>query len=271
MNAFLAIFTYFSYFFILVMYSIKIVKYLRFPVHLRWELYPFSKNILSFLKEYILFESYYKWKKSYWLALYISHIGFVLLIFFQMFGFIGSLAEISGIDISSTSDNFPGISIYYAAIISGAICFIAGIVGSIGLFTKRLTDSNLRAYASPEMYFGYIFNLILSLVGLYVWCYVDPSFQKYREFWKGMITFKPVTVEPSLALLIIILSLHLIYLPFTRAFHYISRIFAYFLIRWDDKPNIRGSKLEHTLQALLNQNISWAAPHIKAGKKWNEQ
>ncbi|RPJ54852.1 MAG: hypothetical protein EHM12_13235 [Dehalococcoidia bacterium] len=298
MNIFLAIFTYFSYIFIIAMYTIKAVKYLRLPTHLRWELYPvmhekqyqyggsyfehvdwqtrirqkhFVKSILFFSKEYVFFGSYLRWKKSYWVVLYICHIGFIMLIVFQIFCFVSSIVAVYGVEISPRSHNIAGKIFYYFVLLSGVICFMSGTIGNIGLFIKRMADENLKAYASPDMYFGYTFNLILFLFGLYVWYYVDPAFSGYMGFWRGLITLKPVTVEPALAVFIIILALHLIYLPFTRAFHYISRIFAFFLILWDDEPNVRGSKLEHNLQALLNQKVSWSAPHIKAGKTWGEQ
>jgi len=298
MDIFLAIFTYFSYAFIITAYSIKALRYLRMPTHLRWELYPvmheenhqyggsyfeqvdwwiknrrkhFIKSILLFLNEYAFFGSYFRLQKSYWVVLYICHIGFILLIAFQIFCLLGAIAAVFGVEVSSKSQDITGKALYYFALLSGVICFLSGTIGSIGLFIKRLTDKNLKAYTSPEVYFGYVFNLVLSLVGLYVWYYVDPTFSQYRGFWKGLITLNPENVEPIMALFIIILALHLIYLPFTRAFHYISRIFAFFLILWDDEPNLRGSNLEKKLQALLNQNISWSAPHIKTGKTWIEQ
>ena len=39
-NVFLAISTYFGYVFVIAMYTVKAVKYLRRPRHLRWDLYP---------------------------------------------------------------------------------------------------------------------------------------------------------------------------------------------------------------------------------------
>ena len=39
MAVFLAIITYFAYLFIIGMYTRKAVKYLKLPVHLRWELF----------------------------------------------------------------------------------------------------------------------------------------------------------------------------------------------------------------------------------------
>ena len=69
---------------------------------------------------------------------------------------------------------------------------------------------------------------------------------------------------------IILFDIFLIYLPFTRSTHYITRILAYFYIRWDDEPNQRGSKLEGQINKLLAQQISWEAPHIATGKTWVE-
>ena len=69
---------------------------------------------------------------------------------------------------------------------------------------------------------------------------------------------------------IILFDIFLIYLPFTRSTHYITRILAYFYIRWDDEPNQRGSKMEKQLNDLLGQKVSWEGSHIAKGKSWVE-
>jgi len=297
MNIFLAIFTYLAYAFIFVMYTRKVVKYLRLPVHLRWELYPmpheekyhyggsyfedvdwwtktrrkrFLKSIISFFKEYLYFESYFKKQKSYWIALYAFHIGSILLIAFQVLCFLSAIALVLGIRVSAESSDFTGRAFYYLILFTGVICFISGIFGSIGLSIKRLSDENLRFYASPAMYFGYSFNLLLFLSVFYAWYFADPTFSGYRQFWVGLITFSPAHVEPAWAIYIIFIALHLIYLPFTQVFHYISRIFVFFLIRWDDKPNLRGSNLEKEIERLLEQRVTWQGPHVRHGKSWRQ-
>ena len=62
MSVLLAILTYFAYVFIVAMYSVKLVKIARMPVHLRWELYPVASE-----KESKYGGSYYgdveQWKK----------------------------------------------------------------------------------------------------------------------------------------------------------------------------------------------------------------
>jgi nitrate reductase gamma subunit len=298
MNALLAIFTYFAYIFIVVMYTKKAVKWLGMPTHIRWDLYPVSheenyqyggsyfehmdwwtrarkkrllRSTILFLKEYLYLESYWKKKKGYWSVLYLSHIGYILLIIFQALCFFSAIFTISGVSVSAGSPDFTGRTFYYLVLFAGVICFVSGMVGSIGLLAVRLIDKDLKLYTSPSIFFGYGFHFALFLSGFYCWFFVDPTFFEYRQFWVGLLTFSPASVKPAWGIYIIISGLHLIYLPYTRAFHYVTRFFAFFLIRWDDEPNVRGSELEKRLQKLISQQkVTWSAPHIKSGETWLE-
>lgn len=229
------------------------------------------KSIIFLLKEYLYLKSYLKRQKSYWSVLYASHIGYILLIIFQVLCFLSAIITISSISVSAVSSDLTGKASYYSVLFAGIICFISGSLGNIGLFIIRLFDKDLRLYASPVMFFGYGFHFMLFFSGFYSWYFVDPTFSEYRQFWVGLVTFRPVSVKPAWAIYIIISALHLIYLPYTRAFHYITRFFAFFLIRWDDEPNLRGSELEKKLQELLDQKITWSGPHIESGGTWKEQ
>ena len=271
---------------------------MRLPTHLRWELYPVMheenyqyggsyfeqvdwwtrlqrkhsmRSFLFLLKEYLTLGEYFKRNKSYWYSLYPWHIGFILIITFHILCFFSAVIMTAGVNVSPSSQDTTGLLFYYLVLLTGVVSFIAGSFGSLGIFVKRLTDKDLKAYAAPINYFTYIFTFIVFISGLYAWYFVDPALSEYREFWKGLITFKFINVEFGAAAHIMLFNLFLIYLPFTRSMHYITRFFAFYLIRWDDEPNIRGSKLERKLQALLNQKVSWSAPHIKTGKTWGEQ
>ncbi len=288
MSALIAIFTYFSYIFIIVAYTIKIVRYLRLPIHLRWELYPviheenyyyggsyfeyinwwtkkrqrsLLRSLIYLMREYLYMGSYLKSNVYYWLFLYLSHISYILLIVLQAIIILSSLLKTIGIDTS----------LYGLAEFVGPVCFITGIAGNMGLLIFRIVKDELRLYTSTFMYLGYIFHLILCLSGLAMWLHDDNPFLQYENFWKGLFTFSPVGITPLLTCFIILINLHLIYLPFTRAIHYITRLFAFFMIRWDDKPNIKGSELEKRLLNAFEQKVTWSAPHIYSEKKWNEQ
>jgi len=297
MRILLAVATYVGYIFIVMMYTIKIVKYLNLPLHLRSEIYPvrsdkqghqeksylenlewwtkpreedFLRKTLYLIKEYFLLSDYFRWDKGYWLFLYPWHIGFIFIITFHILSFFSAFAEVLGVPVEANSPNVIGTAMYYLSLGIGVTSFVAGLFGSIGIMIKRLLDEKLREYATPLNYFTYVFLLAVFLTGLSSWYFADPSFHEYRAFWKGLITFKPVTVEMAAAVHILLFAFLLIYLPFTRSLHYITRFFGFFLIRWDDKPNLRGSTLEKEIERLLDQKVTWQAPHVRQGQSWRQ-
>ena len=130
MDVFMAMLTYFGYVFVTAMYTVKAVKYVHLPRHLRWELYPviheekyryggssfeelnqiegsrrkaWLRSIWFLLKEYLTLGEYFKRRKGYWLALYPWHIGFILIICFHIFTFFAALAMVLGLPVASDS------------------------------------------------------------------------------------------------------------------------------------------------------------------------
>jgi hypothetical protein len=77
-------------------------------------------------------------------------------------------------------------------------------------------------------------------------------------------------VEPATASHILLFSLLLIYLPFTRSLHYITRLFGFLFIRWDDKPNLRGGAIEKKVEEMGHLKVGWEGPHIKPDLTWKE-
>ncbi|OGN98990.1 MAG: hypothetical protein A2Y89_00170 [Chloroflexi bacterium RBG_13_51_18] len=297
MNIFLVALTYFAYIFIILMYAVKVIKIARLPVHLRWELYPVisepkgrygsayiederewrknhgktvRKGIIYLLKENLKFSEYFKSNRWYWLVLFPWHIGFILIIVFHILCFFGALVMIAGNPVAADSVYILGKIFYYGILVCGVISFITGAFGSAGLIIKRLADRDLRAFATPQNYLNYVFTLVVFLSGIYAWIFADPTFYQYREFWRGVVTLNPVSVEPATAAHIILFDMFLIYLPFTRSMHYITKFFAFLWVRWDDRPNFRGSKVESDIKGLLDKPVSWSAPHIKSGRTWAE-
>ena len=297
MRILLAIAMYFGYLFIIVMYSAKLVKYLKLPMHLRSEVYPVIpgdqtsreksyyenlgwwtkprrrsnlRRVWFLISDYFVLSEYFRRDPGYWFVLYPWHIGFITIITFHILSFFGALFSVLGIPVTRESSSVVGTVMYYLCLSTGAISFTAGLFGSIGVFVKRLATKDLRDYATPQTYFTYLLLLAVFLSGLYAWCFVDPTFSEYRDFWKGLITLKPIDVEPETAVHILLFAFLLMYLPFTRSLHYITRLFGFLLIRWDDEPNLKGSLIERRVNEALNQKLNWGAPHIKAGSTWKD-
>jgi nitrate reductase gamma subunit len=295
MRVFLALLTYFSYFFIVFMYTLKIVEYLKMPLHLRWELYPvipeerfkyggsymeeplfwekkrrrsLLRGLLFLLKDYFVLSEYFKRKRSYWLSLYPWHVGFITIILFHISCFFSGLLMLLGFRLSPSS-SLVGSAFYYTTVSLGLLSFLTGLFGSVGILIKRLEDADLRLYAAPMNFLTYVFTILVFSSGLYAF-FLDPSLEEYRHFWEGLLSLRFVDVSRETAIHIILFSLFLIYLPFTRSIHYITRILGFFLIRWDDRPNKRGGEIEGLLERELERKVDWAAPHVKRGVSWKE-
>jgi hypothetical protein len=66
----------------------------------------------------------------------------------------------------------------------------------------------------------------------------------------------------------VLMSALLAYVPLTHMSHFVGKYFAYHSIRWNDEPNLPGSRQEKTIRRVLNQPVSWSGPHIQGdGKK----
>jgi nitrate reductase gamma subunit len=297
MGTFIAVLTYVAYIFIVAMYTVKAVQWFKMPVHLRWDLYPVihennykyggsyyeekdwwtktrHKNLwrsLGYaLKDNFYLGEYFKRDRGYWYVLYPWHLSFILIITFHILCFFGGIAMYFGLAVTPDSPSAFGRLFYYTIFLSGVPSFILGTIGSIGLLFRRLSDEGLRLLATPMNFFNYGFFTVVFFSGFYAWAFVDPNFAEYLAYWKGLVTWKPIELHGGAAAHIIFFMLFLIYLPFTRSFHYISRLFAYFFIRWEDEPNLKGSRLEKKIEGMLGQRVTWAGPHIQTGKTWAE-
>jgi nitrate reductase gamma subunit len=293
----LQIATYIAYMFITFSYARKALKVAKMPLHLRWELYPIPfgegheyggsyleeldwwkkshstgriRGAFYLAKKYLFFGGYFKIKRDYWISLYPWHIGFYLLMGFQFLTILCAfILTFTGIEIAAGSNNALGIILYYLSLISLVTSCFLGTLGSFGLLIKRLSNADLRDYTAPSEYFGYLFFLVTFLSALVMWI-LDPTLANYRDFYRSLVTFQPVNLLPATAVFSIIYVLHMFHLPFTRSTHYITKIFAFFSVLWNDSPNLDNPKLDKKINAAFDQTVSWSAPHIQSGKKWIE-
>ncbi|TET32972.1 MAG: hypothetical protein E3J72_18235 [Planctomycetota bacterium] len=291
------IITYFAYVFVVVVYTIKVRKYFKMPQSLRWELYPVihekgykyggsyleevdwgkkprhknvGRSILHLVAKYLLMGSYFEKKRSYWFGLYSWHMGFILIILFDvLIGFEAVLMKIFGLEVSASAGVF-GQFLYYITLVIGLASFTLGAIGSILLLLQRIFDKDMREYATPQNYVNYIFFLVMFLSGWTAWIINDSTFHGFREFWVGVITFQPVHVGFWEWLHIVIFAAFLIYLPLTRSTHYITKILYYFWIKWGDTPNPGKGRMEARIKENLNYRPTWSADHYQNGETWAE-
>jgi nitrate reductase gamma subunit len=277
---------------IIIVYAVRLAKYARMPVHIRWELYPLAgeknrplggsyledrewwsspreeKSFLNEMKfmgeEVLFFKEYHRLNPSYWYYVFPFHIGVFTFAAFIALLVIGALTQIAGMEVSSISPNLWGKIVYYITPVAGSIALIFSTLGSIALLIRRMFNSDLQPYTRKIEYFNLVLVLAMFLTGLLSWIFYDPVFAIDRQYMVSLLTLSGVPGISALTISHIMLVLiTAAYLPYTNMMHFFAKWFTYHKIRWDDTPNLRGSSLESKLSPLHDLPLSWSAPHIQ--------
>ena len=256
----------------------RVVRYLRLPLPLRWELYPIPKgpcarqsyggsyfedsewwnkrptsNRLSELKfvakEVLLLGAVRDNFRTLWVWSLLLHWGLYLCVAALAIG-LGSLL----------AGSFRGANLVF--ITHGLGCFL-GVVGSAGLLLVRSTHSRLRGYTSRLTVFdllllGAIFATgLLSFerlaFGMYSFGMLSRSFQA-----NGFGFQPPLAIRLHLGLVAFFLA----YFPFTHMTHAYMKFFSWHGVRWDDTAAIHDSRVSQALAISLQRRAAWSAPHI---------
>ncbi|MHB8917370.1 MAG: respiratory nitrate reductase subunit gamma [Desulfocucumaceae bacterium] len=294
----LLLFTYFSIAAFVGVSLYKFYQLAKMPMHGRWELYPVPKEasdrrhyggsyyenlewwnkprnaslageLLDMLKEMLFIKILFVNQKRHWWISYALHLGIYLLGLWTILLLVGTITELSGLPLTTARGvnvNPWASLVYYATFISGAAGALLAVLGSASLFLRRLFNSALRKYTTPQEYFNLIFILAVVVSGLVVWS-GDPAFNYGRQIVKGMLTFTPIRADSALTLHILLLGALLIYIPRTKMSHFVGKFFSFHKVMWENEPNLRNSRMEETVKDALSYKpkASWSAPHIKPG------
>ncbi len=276
---------------------LKIIKYARMPVHLRWELYPvaheatgsygssyfenidwwdkprhtnFMGEIKFMVKEIFLFVLYYKRNKKYWYLVFPFHIGGYLLVLWFALLLVGAIMLQYGHDIVPSA-NFGSAFLYYLTLTTGSAGLVITCLGSIGLIIYKTADAGMKMYAAPMDYINLSVILVIMLTGLSSWIFFDNNFSMMREIIRGTITFTPiVNVNGITYVFVLLICLFLLYMPLTRMIHFLAKYFTYHKVLWDDEPNHRVNRMTDALRTNADRPISWSSDHVSGYSTWKE-
>jgi len=291
--------SYVSFLVAIIAMAAKALRYIKAPESMRWELYPVPHekgrseyggsyleeldwwtkprqsdtfNELKEMAEEILFlKGVKRSNRKVWIFSFPFHFGLYLSIGWLVLLLIGGILQQAGIPISASA-GIIGLIIYYATIICGYAGLVMSGFGAFGLLMWRLSDKGQRAYNSPAEYFNlFAFDLVV-VVALIAQLTSDPGFGLLRTYMNSLITFGSAQINMSgwMTAEIILVSLLIMYIPLTRMSHFVAKYFLYHSVRWNDEPNERGSKMEESLNKLLQQKVGWSGPHVQTGKTWAE-
>jgi nitrate reductase gamma subunit len=256
---------------------IKIVKCASAPLHLRWELYYGSsvyespggwkkinlsgwRKLRRLFPDIFLLREYFRQNIKFWIFLSLFHAGLYLLILWHVWLLLAALSE-------------NGESASIAGLIWGHIATALTIIGACGILFQRVIDKELKVQYSSVHYIKWIFMLLTLLGGFYaVHIHFDFHMPTLLSYVRQQLTFQDLgsKLHPPIvpALHVLFVSIWLFYFPFSHTMNLISRYYHH--LRWDDRPNLQGSRIEKKIKAQLNQPLTWSALHIQSGRTWQE-
>jgi nitrate reductase gamma subunit len=275
----------------LIACAVRAVTYARAPVHLRWEIYPvpheeaarvrhggsyyedgdwwtrrrrfnLGGELAFMIPEMLFLRGLWEWNRKLWYRSFPFHFGLYLL------GISGvllvSTALITMWAPAAADGAFASLTraLYRPAGFGG--CVLA-FCGALALLHRRLTDPVLRIYSAPAD----IFNLAMfaTTIGMLGAGYLaaGPAFPGALEVTRALLRFDPdVSIPGLLAAGLVLASALVAYIPLTHMSHFIAKYFTYHAVRWDDRPNLAGGRLEHRIAACLAMRPTWSARHVGA-------
>jgi len=302
LSALLHLLTYVCFVVFVVAVIAKIHKINSMPIHIRWELYPVPHEgkrakhggsyyeevdwwdkprevslfgeLKGMIPEMVLIKALWENNRPLWYRSFPFHFGLYMLVGWAGLLVVGAVAQIAGITVAANSSSFIGAGLHYLTILAGAFGLILAIIGAAALLHRRLTDEDLEGYTSASHFFNLAFFLVGLVTAFLTYILVDQTFSIARGYVHSLLTFNLTASVGSraVALEFVLFSLLMAYVPLTHMSHFVAKYFFYHKIRWEDEPNLVGSKMEKQIMEVLNYPVSWAAPHVKGdGKKtWAE-
>jgi nitrate reductase gamma subunit len=191
----------------------RFVRWLSMPAHVKWTLYPVPEGVAGQLrymaKEMFTFETLYKFNRRLWFGSFSMHMAMVGVVLF----FILYLAGWS-----------TGFVVQ--------LCLLALVIAPIYIIGLRIYDKNLRLLSNFEEFFNLAFLGSVAAAGLAASMPHVPV--SLRLYFLGLIEFRPdASFLSTVHILAVFLGgLFLIYLPFSKMIHYVSKYFTYHHINW---------------------------------------
>jgi nitrate reductase gamma subunit len=263
----------------------RFLKFNSMPLHLRWEIYPLPlepkhhyggsfmedldyvgkkrhhiriNGILDMASEVFWLKKVKEYNRyGMWPFSFAMHWGIYLLVLWIVLMLIERLFNWGAIE-----------PVTNALVI---IALFIGAFGSLGLLLKRISNEELAGYTAPVDYFNLLFMLAIFCAGIIAFFTGPLFFMDARSYIAGVLSFESVTVPFWLGLHFLLFELFVIYMPFSKLFHYIAKYFTFDKIFWDDILNIKGSAVDKRITSQLGYKLTWLGPHIAPDKTWVEE
>ena len=186
----------------------RAIRYSRFPLHLRWELYPvpheppervahggsyfeisnwwtekrkynLGGELAAMIPEMLFLKGLWEFNRRLWRVSFLFHFGLYLLIATIAMVFAAAVLSLA----SFTGGALVFVTIYQVTAVMGSLLALAG---AAGLLVRRVNDKELRNYTNPADIFNLVFFLttLLVLIAGYV---TRPAWLNVQEIARGLL------------------------------------------------------------------------------------
>lgn len=268
----------------------KAYRLAKLPMHGRMDLYPIPKEkgyehggsyyeeiswwskprevshlteLVEMLKEILFIKTLFENQRPFWWLSYALHLGIYFLMAWTVLIVAGAISILNGILVAVNTPSIWGLLLYYLTFVTGTLGFILATAGSGLLIIRRMFDTTLNKYTTPQEYFNLLLIFVTLVTGILAWG-LGPSFQTAQYATANLITFAPFSATPLISLNIILVAIMLTYIPLSKMSHYVGKYFTFHTVLWDNSPNLKGSAVEQKVKKATSYRpaTSWSAPHI---------
>jgi len=188
------------------------------PRHLKWTLYPppqgLTGQLVFMAKEIVVFRALLRNSRALWLGAWTFHVAMALM------------------------------GLWFAAFLLGCPSYLLAKVGglllagsALYLMAYRLFDPKMRAVSSLVEFFNLAIFVAIVAAGAALVYIQGADLEAIRQFFVSLVTLRPGAVEvPGESMFLVTLLLaefFLIYFPFTRMVHMVSKYFAFHGVNWE--------------------------------------
>ena len=260
----------------------RIVRVMRAPAHLRWELYPMPRGsseqqrrgssyfeesewwtkphptnrtaeLRLIVGEVLLQKTVWKHNRALWPWTWLMHLGL-----------FGALAAIGGASAASFAGHASARELVRFA---ATMTMAAGLAGSAGLIALRAFGSKWRPYSSRAAFANLLVLAAFFFTGAAV--LLESAGGRLMDFAGALLRLTPAPeLSHTASVHVAIACLFLAYFPLTHMTHAYMKFFAFHRVRWDDNPTFTDARLQAQIAANVRRPITWSAPHIR-GLRWS--
>jgi nitrate reductase gamma subunit len=258
-------------------------RYVRAPVHLRWDLYPVAHEpgrdhggshleekewwtkprrtsllgeVAVMAEEIALLKGVFTHNRKVWWGSLPFHWGLYLM-----------AGTTVGLALGALGLGLPGWPQVLAA--AGGLGGALVAIGSLALIRLRTSDPRLVPYTSPLDLLNLAFLAVLGALSAAV--ALPPSgMDAVLAATADVLHGRAPRAAPLLSAQMSLAALFLMYLPATRMVHFFAKYFTYHEVRWDDRPREPNGAMDRALAAALDFGVTWSAPHVRTGGTWTE-